>query len=92
MVPARRARHRLGLSRCPPALAALRQERGIRLVSPPSSSWEHFAIRVGPGGHPSSEEKLVRRALAYGIDRTALVRQVLSSVPELPRCTTASCS
>ena len=73
-----------GFPAAPPALAALRQERGIRLVSPPSSSWEHLAIRVGPGGHPSLKNKLVRRALAYGIDRTALVRQVLSSVPNSP--------
>jgi peptide/nickel transport system substrate-binding protein len=71
----------------PPSLAALRQERGLRLVTPPSSTWEHFAIRIGPGGHPALKNKLVRRALAYGIDRTALVRQVvqvLSSVPNYP--------
>ena len=49
-------------------------------------SWEHFAIRVGPGGHPALRNKLVRRALAYGIDRVALIRQVLgSSSPNHPR-------
>ena len=68
------------------------RSRGIRLVSPPSPSWEHFAIRIGPGGHPALRNKLVRRALAYGIDRTALVRQVLGSVPTLRRRTTASSS
>ena len=68
----------------PPALAALRQERGLRLVTPPSPSWEHFAIRIGPGGHPALKNKLVRRALAYGIDRTALVRQLFSYVPNHP--------
>ena len=65
----------------PGVLAALRQE-GVRVVtSPPSPTWEHFAIRIGPGGHPALKNKLVRQALAYGIDRTALVRQVLSDVP-----------
>ena len=73
-----------GFPAAPPALAALRQERGLRLVTPPSPSWEHFAIRVGPGGHPALKNKLVRRALAYGIDRTALVRQLFSYVPNHP--------
>ena len=68
----------------PPALAALRQERGLRLVTPPSPSWEHFAIRIGPGGHPALKNKLVRRALAYGIDRTALIRQLFTYVPNHP--------
>jgi peptide/nickel transport system substrate-binding protein len=70
----------------PGALGALRQERGLRLVTtPPSASWDHFAIRIGPGGHPALKNKLVRRALAYGIDRTALIRQVLgSSSPNHP--------
>ena len=68
----------------PGELAALRQERGVRVVTtPPSPRWEHFAIRIGPGGHPALKNKLVRQALAYGIDRTALVRQVFSDVPNL---------
>ena len=59
-----------------PGLEALRREPGLKVVAAPSSSWDHFAIRVGPGGHPALRNKLVRRALAYGIDRAALVRQV----------------
>ena len=47
--------------------------------------WEHFEIRMGPGGHPALGTKfvggkLVRRALAYGIDRAALVRGVFGQL------------
>jgi peptide/nickel transport system substrate-binding protein len=38
--------------------------------------WEHIAIRTGPGGHPALQNVLVRRALAYGIDRAALLRRL----------------
>ncbi len=41
--------------------------------------WEHSAIRIGPGGHPALRNKLVRQALAYGIDRTAIVRSCAGS-------------
>jgi peptide/nickel transport system substrate-binding protein len=65
----------------PGSLAAVRREPGLRVVQGPSAGWDHFAIRVGPGGHPALRNKLVRRALAYGVDRVAFVRQVLSDVP-----------
>jgi peptide/nickel transport system substrate-binding protein len=42
--------------------------------------WEHFEIRMGAGGHPALRSKLVRRALAYGIDRVALVRGVFGGL------------
>jgi ABC-type transport system substrate-binding protein len=38
---------------------------------------EHLAFRIGPGGHPALRNKLVRRALAYGIDREEIVRRDL---------------
>jgi peptide/nickel transport system substrate-binding protein len=38
--------------------------------------WEQIAIRMGPGGHPALQNVLVRRALAYGIDRAALLRRL----------------
>jgi peptide/nickel transport system substrate-binding protein len=50
---------------------------GVEVRSVPSGAWEQIAIRVGPGGHPAlrgAQGRLVRRALAYGIDRTKLVR------------------
>ena len=36
--------------------------------------WEHLASGSAPGGHPALERKLVRQALAYGIDRVGLAR------------------
>ena len=45
--------------------------------------WEHYEFRVGPGGHPALKSnargKLVRRALAYGIDRAAIARELFES-------------
>jgi peptide/nickel transport system substrate-binding protein len=38
--------------------------------------WEHIAIRMGLGGHPALQNVSVRRALAYGIDRAALLRRL----------------
>jgi peptide/nickel transport system substrate-binding protein len=56
----------------------LHRERapGIRVLSTLSSSWENFQIRIGPGGHPALQKKLVRQALAYGIDRVEIARAV----------------
>ena len=42
--------------------------------------WEHLEFRMAAGGHPAlrntTSGKLVRRALAYGIDRQAILREV----------------
>ncbi|MBA3433179.1 MAG: peptide ABC transporter substrate-binding protein [Actinobacteria bacterium] len=53
---------------------------GVRVLPTPSTGWEHISIRVGPGGHPALRNKLVRRALAYGIDRNALVRRLWGEI------------
>ena len=56
---------------------------GWRVVSWPSPQDEHLVFRCcGPGGHPALKSKLVRRALAYGIDRVQIARRTL---PELGR-------
>jgi peptide/nickel transport system substrate-binding protein len=57
---------------------ALRQgpEPGISVVAVPVGSFEHLTIRVGNGGHPALKDPLVRRALAYGIDRVAIARTI----------------
>jgi peptide/nickel transport system substrate-binding protein len=47
---------------------------GIRFFAAPGAAWDHFAIRIGGGGHDALESKLVRQALAYGINRLAIVR------------------
>lgn len=49
---------------------------GMKHVYKPGVRWEHFEVRMGPGGHPALRKKLVRQALAYGIDRVALVRGI----------------
>ena len=55
------------------SIPALRQEPGIRIVSGSASAWEHLTFNLGPGGHPALKKKLVRRALAFGLDRAALI-------------------
>jgi peptide/nickel transport system substrate-binding protein len=47
---------------------------GWRVVAWPAPGDEHLAFRIGPGGHPALRNKLVRRALAYGIDRAEIAR------------------
>ena len=68
-----------------PAIAALeaqhrelrrQPEPGIRVVANPVNAFEHFWIRVGDGGHPALRKRLVRQALAYGIDRVAITRAI----------------
>jgi peptide/nickel transport system substrate-binding protein len=59
------------------SVPAVEREPGIRVVrEPPSALYEHFTFRTrGPGGHhPALENKLVRRAVAFGMDRAALLR------------------
>jgi peptide/nickel transport system substrate-binding protein len=55
----------------------LRQLSGVEVQSSPGPSWEHLALRVQPPGHPALGNKLVRRAIAHAIDKTALVRAVI---------------
>ena len=55
-------------------LASTFRNPGQHVVAGPL--WEHIAIRIGPGGHPALQNVLVRRALAYGIDRAALLRRL----------------
>ena len=63
----------------------LRRVPDINLFFPRDApAWEHLDIRLGPGGHPALRDKLVRRALAYGIDRVAIVRALFGEVgPDL---------
>jgi peptide/nickel transport system substrate-binding protein len=52
----------------------LRRLPSVRVLAAPGPSWEQFQLRVGTGGHPALKRKLVRRALAFGIDRVAIAR------------------
>ena len=42
--------------------------------------WEHLALNLGPRGHPALDSKLVRRAIAYAIDRNAIARDLFSPI------------
>ena len=65
----------------PPAVVpAVRRQPGMRLVTSTGTNFEHLDVQLGPNAHPALRNKLVRRALAYGIDRTALVRQIWGEV------------
>jgi peptide/nickel transport system substrate-binding protein len=55
-------------------VAEFRSLPGVQVLSTPGPNWEHFDIRTAQGGHPALESKLVRRAIAYGIDRAAIAR------------------
>jgi peptide/nickel transport system substrate-binding protein len=57
---------------------------GWRVAAWPAPAMEHFAFRVGPGGHPALGAKLVRQALAFGIDRDAIARAVLAEAEGRP--------
>ncbi len=54
----------------------VRPEPGISVRFGVFSSFEHFLIRVGDGGHPQLKRRAVRQALAYGIDRVAIARAI----------------
>jgi peptide/nickel transport system substrate-binding protein len=54
----------------------LRRGADLELVSGPSTSMEKIDFRLGPGGNPLLRKKLVRRALAFGIDRAAIVSRL----------------
>jgi len=52
----------------------LRSMPGVRALAGRGANWEHLDVRIGEGGHPLLKRKLVRQALAYGIDRVELAR------------------
>jgi peptide/nickel transport system substrate-binding protein len=47
---------------------------GVRTQPGKGASFESLVIRIGPGGHPALASPLVRRAVAYGVDRAAIAR------------------
>ena len=67
-----------------PELTTFCRERGVICRTAADTGWEHIAIHTrGPGGHDALEQRSVRQAIAYGIDRNALVRQVYPDLPWL---------
>jgi ABC-type transport system substrate-binding protein len=65
-------------------ISELRRVPGTNLRFRPGIAWEHVDIRVGQGGHPALKSKLVRQALAYAIDRAALVRALFGEAAPQP--------
>jgi peptide/nickel transport system substrate-binding protein len=57
-------------------LPDLRREASAKIVKAPAMGYEHLDLNLGPGGNPLLRDKVVRRAIAYGIDRVALARQL----------------
>ena len=57
-------------------ITAFCREGGVQCVTDFSTSWDHIAFRNGPGGDDALKHRSVRQAIAYGIDRDALVRQL----------------
>ena len=77
-------RRELDLVALPPAsgqdVQELRRIPAVRVLTEPGHVWEHFELRIGPGGHPALKQKAVRRALAYGIDRVAIARDLYGAI------------
>ena len=63
----------------------VRQTPGWRVATWPALGMEHLAFRVGEGGHPALRHKLVRRALAFGVDRVAITRAIQSEADQSTR-------
>ncbi len=72
-------------TRDPVFISELRAIPGVKVIAGRTIGLDHLALRLGPGGHPALEDKLVRRALAYGIDRKAIARTVFGELdPSYP--------
>jgi peptide/nickel transport system substrate-binding protein len=63
------------------AARQVRQLPGWRVAVWPGPAMEHFVFRVGSGGHPALKLKLVRQALAFGVDRVAIAREIQREAP-----------
>jgi peptide/nickel transport system substrate-binding protein len=64
----------------PQLVAQARGTRGLRIDVRLAGAWEHFELRLGAGGHPALQNRHVRRALAYGIDRSTIVRELFAHI------------
>jgi len=65
-------------------LIPLYEQPDLEIETNAGTTWEHIDIQVGENGHPALREHFVREALAYAIDRDALVQQLFGDLsPEL---------
>ena len=65
-------------------LVPLTSQPDLEVQTNAGTTWEHIDIQVGENGHPALREKFVREALAYAIDRDALVSNLFKDLsPDL---------
>src|SRR4029078_855115 len=67
------------------AIPRLRREPGIRVLTPTSPVIEHLDFQLRQGGHPllqhrNTGSRLIRQAIAYGIDREKVARQAWAAI------------
>jgi peptide/nickel transport system substrate-binding protein len=68
-----------------PEVDRLRGRAGLTVSTRLGTSFEHLLFRLGSGGNPLLRRLFVRQAIAYGIDRTALVRRLFGRVVRSPQ-------
>jgi peptide/nickel transport system substrate-binding protein len=62
------------------ALADLRGQSGIRVVSHLGLQWEHIEIQQGPKGNPLAKQKWVRQALITSLNRQAAAKALYGTL------------
>jgi ABC-type transport system substrate-binding protein len=75
----------MAFTRDPAIIPELRSIPGVKVLSYRIDGVNFLHLRLGTGGHPALKSKLVRRALAYAIDRKAIARTLLGELdPSYP--------
>jgi peptide/nickel transport system substrate-binding protein len=62
------------------ALADLRNQSGLRVITHLSLSWEHIEIQQGTKGNPLAKQKWLRQALITSLNRTAAARALYGTL------------
>lgn len=68
-----------------PQLTELKKVSGLTVKTTMGTTFEHVVFRLGPGGNPLLRQLYVRQAIAYGIDRSDLVRRLFGDLVQSPR-------
>ncbi|MFL5945398.1 MAG: peptide ABC transporter substrate-binding protein [Gaiellaceae bacterium] len=62
------------------ALADLRSQAGLKVVSHLSLSWEHIEIQQGPKGNPLAKQTWLRQALITALNRDAAAKALFATL------------
>src|SRR5947208_5149805 len=62
------------------ALADLRNQSGLKIVTHQSLSWEHIEIEQGVHGNPLAKQKWLRQALITALNRTAAAKALYGTL------------